>query len=161
VYFPWGLSHRGYRLADPAARRKAVRAASLLVGATVAIGAWTAHRLQPLLEPGAGGGLGVLVAPALLMALAIAGYALRVSRLVEGAAESDLQVPREQQLREAAELVDTRQVGLIGGLLAAMSGVAVWLQPQAWWLGAVGVAAGLGIVAWAFVLHRAERVERA
>jgi hypothetical protein len=161
VFFPWGLSHRGYRLPDEAHRAKALRAASLLVGCTLAIGTWTAHRLQPLMEPEAGAGagdwLGVLVAPGLLMAAAILGYALRVWHLVEGAQESDLRIPREEQLREAADLVNPRELTLAGVVLAVLSGVVVFLAPHAWWMGALGVAGGVFIVHWSHVLRRAKR----
>jgi hypothetical protein len=161
VYFPWGLSRRGYRLPDEALRTKAVRATSLLMGCTMAIGTWTAYRLQPLVEPDAAAGpgdwLGVLVVPALMMAAVVLGYALRVWQLVEGAQESDLQVSREEQLREAADLVNPRELTLAGAVLAVMSGAVVFIAPQAWWMAALGVAIGLSTVYWSHVLRRAKR----
>jgi hypothetical protein len=66
VFFPWGLTHRGYRLADPKDRKRASRAASTLVSSAIGIGSWTAYRLQPLLESEANGPeeiLGALATP--------------------------------------------------------------------------------------------------
>lgn len=161
VFFPWGLARKGYRLPDAASRRKAQRAASLLVGCTLAIGTWTAYRLEPLLDPEAGAGakdwLGELLVPAALLAAAILVYAVRVGRLVEGAQESDLRVSREAQRREAAELVNLRELTLAGAALAGMSGVALFLAPHAWGLGAIGVALGSGLVVWSFLLRRTKR----
>jgi len=160
VFFPWGLSQRGYRLPDEAAKRKATRAVSLVFGCTMAIGTWTAYRLQPLVEPdgpGASGLLGVLAVPVLLIAATMLGYWLRVSRLIEGAQASDLQISREAQLREAAELVNPREIALAGAALAVLSAVTIFIAPYGWWIGALGVGLGLLVMAWAWVILRASR----
>jgi hypothetical protein len=97
IFFPWGLTHRGYRLPDDAAKKKASRAASFLVGSTVALGTWTAYALQPTLEfegTGAGEVLRALAAPGAVLFLVIAWYFLWASRFVEGFPESDLEVSR-------------------------------------------------------------------
>jgi hypothetical protein len=158
VFFPWGLGHRGYRLPDEAARKKAARAASLLIGSTLAVATWTAHVLQPLVKPEGGDAaelLRGLVAPVAALVLAIFAYWAWTSRFVEGLRESDLSVSREERLREAAEAVAPWKIAVIGLLLAGMSGLVAWLEPRAWWLGLLGVAMGLGLVLWSVALRRA------
>jgi len=158
VFFPFGLAHRGYRLPDDAAKEKAARAASLLVGVTLAIGTWTAYRLQDLFDAGPSGGaglLGALGAPAAAMALAIACYWLWATRFVEGLPESDLRVSRADRLRGAAEVSDPRAVAAIGVSIAAMGGLLTWLEPRAWWLGMAGVAIGVALLCWSAALGRA------
>ena len=158
VFFPWGLTHRGYQLTDGTAKKKAARAASLLVGSTIAIGTWTAYALQPVLDSEGTGLteiLGALAAPGAALLLALASYSLWVSRFVERFLESDLKVSREERLREAAELASPWKVALIGVVLCGLSALLIGLQPRAWWLGLLGVALGIGLVAWSSVLKRA------
>jgi hypothetical protein len=163
VFFPWGLTHRGYRLADDAARRSASRAASLLLSSVMAIGVWTAHVLEPTLESEPAGlsqTLTALVAPGAALALVIAGYWLWASRFLEHCPESDLRVSRDERLREAAELASPRKVALVGMLGVGLSALLVVLEPRAWWLGLLGVASSLAVLAWARVLRRAAAPRR-
>lgn len=158
VFFPWGLTRRGYRLPDPAARQRAARAASLLIGSTIGIGTWTAYRLQPLLESEAAGPAQALAAcatPVAAMLLAIFFYYLWVSRFVEDLPESDLRVSREETLREAAELGEPRKVALIGVVLCGLSALVIWIDPHVWWIGALGIALGVGLTLWSARLLRA------
>lgn len=163
VFFPWGFTHRGYRLPDAAARKKATRGVSTLVGATIAIGTWTAHRLQALIESGAAGRseiLAALAAPGAALFVVVLCYWLWASRFVEGMRESDLRVSREERLREAAELAKPRKLALIGLAFAGLSGLLIWLQPSAWWLGLAGVGLGLGTLYWSRLLQRAKAQEK-
>jgi len=158
VFFPWGLTHRGYRLTDPAGRKKASRAASLLISSTLAIGTWTAYALQPLLEPEVRPPAEVLrslAAPGVALVLVLIAYGLWASRFVERLPESDLQLSREERLREAAALVSPRKVALVGVVTGGLSALLIWLQPQAWWLGGLGIALGAGVLCWSVVLARA------
>jgi len=160
VFYPWGLAHRGYRLPDGDAKAKASRAASLLMASTIGVGTWIAYALQPFLEPDAGGFdevLASLVAPAIVLALALLGYALWASRFTERMAESSLQVSREDRLREAAELAEPWKLASIGIALCAISAFLIGVQPHVWWAGLLGVALGLGLLAWSAVLRRAGR----
>lgn len=157
VFFPWGLTHRGYRLRDEDARRRAVRGASLLVGGTVGIGVWTAHRLQPLLESGSAGVaevLGTLLAPAGAFAGLLLGYGLWAWRFVEHCPASPLVVSRDERLREAAAFAKPGQVVAIGLVLCGLCGLLFWLQPQAWWLAVAGLVLGIGLVGWGLHLRR-------
>jgi hypothetical protein len=159
VFFPWGLAHRGYVLRSEADRRQASRASSLLIGATVGIGAWAAQALQPLVVASDGVGPGeilrALLWPGAALALAFLGYFLWASRFVEGLAASGLQISREERLREAAQRVAPWQVAAAGVGVAGAGGLLIWLEPGAWWLGLLGLATGIGIVVWASLLHRA------
>jgi hypothetical protein len=157
VFFPWGLPHRGYELTDEAARAKASRAASLLIGGTLGIAAWAAHRLERVLASEANGlaeVAGALVAPGAALASVLLVYAWWVGRFVERFPESPLRVSREERLREAAEIAKPWQVALMGVALCALSMVAVWLKPEAWWVGALGVVLGAGLVGWSMALAR-------
>lgn len=157
VFFPFGLDRRAYRLPDEAARRRAERAASLLFGAVFAVATWAAYALQSVFEsPDAtlADGLRALVAPGTGLLVALLTYGLWAARFVEPLPEVQLHVSREERLREAAALVDPRQLTLAGVLLAGMSGLVAWLEPRGWWLAALGVAAGLGLVWWSHVLRR-------
>lgn len=158
VFFPWGLTHRGYRLSGEDARKKASRAASLLIGSTMAIGTWIAYALQPLLESEATGAAEVLrglVAPAASLGLVLFSYWLWVWRFVESCPESSLQDSREERLREAAEHAGPGKAALVGVVVVALSALVVWLQPHTWWVGLLGIALGIGVVVWSFVLKRA------
>lgn len=158
IFFPWGLGHRGYRLRERAERERASRAASLLVGSVLAIAAWTAHALQPLLPPGeAGAGeiLRTLAAPGAALLLVVIAYAVWAGRFVERFPESDLRISREERLREAAELMEPRKLAAIGLVTCVLSGLLVWLEPHAGWLGALGVAIGVGLLWWSSLLRRA------
>ncbi|MBW2312951.1 MAG: hypothetical protein JRH10_02085 [Deltaproteobacteria bacterium] len=160
VFFPWGMTHRGYRLTEDGAREKAARAGSLLIGATVVVGTWTAYALQPLLEPGAEAAglseiLGAVAGPLAVLALALFGYAWWASRFVERFLESSLVVSREERLREAAEFASPWKIATIGLILAGTSAILIKIQPGAWWIGLLGVALGLGILVWSSVLRRA------
>jgi hypothetical protein len=159
VFFPWGLTHRGYRLSDDAAKKKASRAVSLLIGSVIGIGTWTAHALQPILKPEEEAGLtetlNVLAAPGAALLFAFVSYALWISRFVENFPESDLKVSREERLREASEAIDPWKVALIGAVLCGLSALLIWLQPRAWWLGFLGVALGVGALLWSSFLRRA------
>jgi hypothetical protein len=159
VFFPWGLTRRGYRLpVDPAAKRRATRAVSLLLSATLAIGVFTAHRIQPLIgsetTSGAGALLDLLGPPFVALLLVLAGYASWVTRFVEDCPESTLVVSRDDRLREAAALAKPGQLVLIGLVLCAMSALASWLDPRTWWLGGLGMLLGIGLAAWALHLCR-------
>jgi hypothetical protein len=158
VFFPWGLTHRGYRLIGEGARRKASRAASLLIGSTIAIGVWTAHALQPLLESETSDPMeafGALFAPGTALVLVVLSYWAWVSRFVEGFPASDLTVSREERLREAAELASPWKIALIGVIVCGLSALLIWLQPSAWWLGSLGIALGVGALFWSSLLKRA------
>lgn len=158
VFFPWGLTHRGYRLIDQGARKKASRAAQLMVSSTIAIGTWTAYALQPVLESEAKGPaeiLRVLAAPGAALLLVVLSYWLWASRFVENLPESDLKVSREERLREAARLAGPGKVALIGVILCSLSAFLIWLQPHAWWLGLLGIALGMGTLFWSHLLRRA------
>ena len=158
VFFPWGLTHRGYQLAGEDARKKASRAASLLVSSTIAIGTWTAYALQPLIESEASGPteiLEVLFAPGAALIFVVILYWLWVSRFVERFPESDLTVSREERLREAAELASPWKIALIGVIACGLSAFLIWLQPRAWWLGLLGIALGAGALFWSSLLKRA------
>jgi hypothetical protein len=158
VFFPWGLTHRGYQLTAEGARKKASRAASLLIGSTIAIGTWTAYALQPLFESEASDPreiLSVLLAPGATLILIVFSYWLWVSRFVERFPVSDLTISREERLREAAELASPRKVALIGVIMCGLSAFLIWLQPHAWWLGLLGIALGAGALYWSSLLKRA------
>jgi hypothetical protein len=160
VFFPWGLTHRGHRLPDEAARRRASRAASLLMGAVVGVGVWGGHALDEAFRSGDGSleaCVRALAAPLVALALAGGAYALWVTRFTERLAPSDLVVSREERLREAAALAQPARVAAIGAILAVLSALLVGLEPRAWWLGALGALLGLGLVAWARALRRAAR----
>jgi hypothetical protein len=63
-------------------------------------------------------------------------------------------VSREERLREAAEIAKPWQVALMGVVLCALSLLAVWLKPEAWWVGALGVVLGAGLVLFGVLLAR-------
>jgi hypothetical protein len=158
VFFPWGLTHRGYQLTDDDAKKKASRAASLLLGSVIGIGTWIAYALQPILESEGAGLteiLNALAAPGAALLLAFVLYSLWISRFVEQFPDSDLKVSREERLREASEVVEPWKVALIGVVLSGLSTLLIWLQPRAWWLGLLGVALGLGALLWSSLLKRA------
>jgi hypothetical protein len=158
VFFPWGLTHRGYRLTDDAAKTKASRAASWLIGSVIGIGTWTAWALQPTLESEGAGLteiLDALVAPGAALLLAFVAYSLWISRFVEQFPDSDLKVSREERLREASEVVEPWKVALVGVVLCGLSVLMIWLEPRAWWLALLGVALGLGALRWSSLLKRA------
>lgn len=158
VFFPWGLPHRGYVLRDERDRRRASRAASALVGATIAIGSWTAHRLESLLESAAGETTRILERlglPGALLLLAIALYWQWAARFVEPLPESGLQLSREDRLREAAELVRPRRLTLIGVAIVALGVCSLWIDPRMGWLAGLAIALGAGLLAWSRVLARA------
>jgi hypothetical protein len=158
VFFPWGLTHRGYRLPDDAAKRMASRAASMLMAAVMASGIWAAEVLEPVARSEGTGLdeiLGRLVWPGAALLLAILSYAWWTSRFVEHFPESDLQVSREERMREAARLAEPRKVAVVGVVLCVLSAALVWLQPTAWWLGLLGVASGLLVLKWSSLLGRA------
>ena len=141
VFFPWGLTHRGYQLTGDTAKKKASRAASFLVGSPIAIGVWTAHALMPIVESEGNGLteiLGVLVAPGIALILVLVSLLLWVSRFVERFPESDLKFSREERLREAAKLV--RGVGKV-----ALRSESSWLRPLSAFL---HLAPAAGMVAW-------------
>jgi hypothetical protein len=158
VFFPWGLSHRGYQLSDDTARKKASRAASFLVSSVIGIGVWGGYALEPILESEAAGFTEIvrlLAAPGAVLLLVVVSYALWVSRFVERFPESDLRVSREQRLREAAGLVEPWKVAWIGVVLCGLSALLIWLEPRMWWLGGLGVALGIGLLLWSSLLRRA------
>lgn len=157
VFFPWGLTQRGYRLPGEAARRKAARAASLLIGSVLVAATWGGRALHEVLErepSSLEGAAGALAAPLGVIAFALLAYWLWVSRFVEGFPASDLRVSREERLQQAAELAPWWNVVLVGGLLAALSALLMVLEPRLRWLGALGIALGLGLAMWGRVLHR-------
>lgn len=160
VFHPWGPTRGGYRLPDEGARRRAARAASLLVGSTVAIGTWTAHRLHGLFgsspeAPAPGALMEALALPAAAMACVLVGYWLWVARFVEPFAPSDSRPSREELLREAARQVPPWKLTAIGVVTCGLSGLLVWLEPRAGWLGLAGAAVGVGLVAWSRAVGRA------
>jgi len=159
VFFPWGLAHRGYQLADEAAKQTASRAASLLIGSVIGVGTWIAYELQPIFESGEAGlteTLNALVAPGATLLFAFVLYSLWISRFVEKFPESDLKISRDERLREAAELAEPWKISLIGVVLCGLSALLTWLQPRAWWLGLLGVALGIGALFWSSLLKRAK-----
>jgi hypothetical protein len=158
VFFPWGLNRRGYQLTEGTAKKKASRAASFLVSSAIGIGVWTAYALEPILESEATGlteTLRVLAISGAAVLLAFLSYWFWISRFVEQFPESDLRVSREERLREAAELVEPWKIALIGIVLCGLSALLAWLQPRAWWLGALGVALGIGVLLWSSLLRQA------
>jgi hypothetical protein len=158
LFFPWGLGHRGYRLADERGRARASRAAGLLLGGTVAVGTWAAAVLQPVMESesaGAAEALRALAAPLAGLALVIGLYALWVWRFVEDLSESDLRISRDERLREAATVAPPWKVATIGGVTCVMGATVFWIEPHQVWLGGLAVALGLAMVAWSRVLKRA------
>lgn len=158
VFFPWGLARRGYRLDGDAAKQKATRAVSLLMGAVIAVGTWAAHGLQRGLdaEPTSPAeAADALAWPLAALLLAIVGYVLWISRFVERFPPSDLVVSRDERLREAAELAEPRKLALIGVTVLALSLLALWIEPRAWWLAALTGATGAGLAFWSRTLARA------
>lgn len=158
VFFPWGLPHRGYELTDEVAKRRASRAASALIGSTIAIATWTAYRLEPLLDSEATGldeVFGALAAPGAALLVALLAYWSWVSRFIERLPESGLVISREERLREAAELVEPWKVALFGLVFCGLSALVIWLQPRAWWMGLLGVVLGMAALLWSLVLRRA------
>ena len=158
VFYPWGFTHRGYQVPGEAAQKKASRAASILVTSTIAIGTWTAYVLQSILESEVNGRteiLKALAAPGSALFVVVVSYWLWVSWFVERLPESDLKVSREERLREAAEAVGPWKVALFGVTVCSLSAILIWLQPDAWWLGLLGVALGAGALFWSSVLKRA------
>ncbi|MDX1650191.1 MAG: hypothetical protein R3263_10090, partial [Myxococcota bacterium] len=100
VFFPWGLTGLGYRLLDPAAKKKATRAASWMVGGIVAVGGWGGHALHRVFEAGdvsAAAAARALALPLAVLAGIFVAYAARVARLVERFPASDLQVSRDER----------------------------------------------------------------
>lgn len=160
VFFPWGLTRRGYRLPGEAERARAARAATGMIGATVGIASWAAAALQRVLESdtaGASEALATLARPTAALATVILLYALWAWHFVEGLSESDLQISREARMREAAEMVAPWKVALIGGVTGVLGAVVVWIEPRQAWIGLLAVALGLGLVFWSTVLRRAAR----
>lgn len=158
VYFPWGLTHRGYRLTEPGAKAKATRAGSLLIGFVIAIGTWTAYALQPVFEPEGATVpevLKVLAGPGVALGVVILAYYLWTLRFVERFPESDLRISREDRLREAAIQTKPWKIALIGVVTMALSGLLIWLQPNTLWLGILGMVVGAGVLYWSVVLKRA------
>ncbi len=158
VFFPWGLAHRGYRLTDERAKEKASRAASFLLGSVIGIGTWIAYALQPILDSEAAGlaeALDALAAPGAVLLLAVVAYALWISRFVEQFPDSDLQISREERLREASNAIEPRKVALIGSMICGLSALAIWIQPRTWWLCLLGLAIGIGALFWSSLLKRA------
>jgi len=158
VFFPWGLAHRGYRIARDEDRRKASRAAGFLISSVTTVGVVTAYLLHAAFEAGAveaASLVGRLVWPAAALAICIGGYAARVSRLVEGLAESDLVVTREERLREAAAQVAPWQVMLAGAAVVGMGALVLWIEPRLWWLGGAAIAVGVGLSVWGLWIRRA------
>jgi hypothetical protein len=158
VFFPWGLTHRGYQLTGDTEKKKASRAASFLVSSPMAIGVWTAHALMPIVESEGNGAteiLRALAAPGSALILALVSYSLWVSRFVGRFPESNLRFSREERLREAAKLVEPWKVALIGVVVCCLSAFLIWLEPRAWWLGFLGVALGAGALLWSSLLKRA------
>jgi len=151
------LTHRGYQLTGDTAKKKASRAASFLVSSPIAIGVWTAHALMPIVESEGNGlteMLGALVVPGTALILVLLSYSLWVSRFVEDFPESDLRFSRQERLSEAAKLVESWKVALIGVVVCGLSALLIWLQPRAWWLGFLGVALGVGALLWSSLLKR-------
>lgn len=167
MFFPWGFAHRGYRLPDPDARpdatHRATRAVSLLMGSVIAVGTWGGHALHGWLrsgDPSPDGAIRALALPLGVLVLAFTGYAFWVSRFVEGLLPSDLQVTREERMRDAAEVGSPRAVVWCGVALAAGSLGLVALEPRVWWLGALGAALGAGLAVWGRALDRVARQDR-
>jgi hypothetical protein len=158
IFFPWGLAHRGYQLTDEAAKKKASRAASFLLGSVICVGTWTAYALQPILESEKAGLseiLNAFAAPGAALLLVLVSYSLWIMRFVERFPDSDLKISREERLREASAVVDPWRVALIGVVICGLGTLLIWLQPRAWWLGLLGVALGIGALLWSSLLKRA------
>ncbi|MBW2540708.1 MAG: hypothetical protein JRF15_01345 [Deltaproteobacteria bacterium] len=158
VFFPWGLAHRGYRLTGEAAKEKASRAASFLLGSVIGVGTWAAYALEPVFESegvGLAETLDALAAPGAVLLLALVSYALWISRFVEQFPDSDLRVSREERLREASAAIEPRKVALVGIVVCGLSALLIWIQPQTWWLASLGLAIGVGALFWSSLLKRA------
>jgi 4-hydroxybenzoate polyprenyltransferase len=80
---------------------------------------------------------------------------LWISRFVEQFLDSDLKVSREERLREASDAIEPRKVALIGVIICGLSTLLIWIQPQTWWLGLLGLALGMGALFWSSLLKRA------
>ncbi|MDX1648725.1 MAG: hypothetical protein R3263_02620 [Myxococcota bacterium] len=160
VFFPWGLSGRGYRVPDAAGERKATRAVRLLIGAILAVGGWGGHALVRAFEDGdvsPAAAARALAAPGAALAAVLVAYAVGVARLVERFPDSDLRVDREARLREAAAVAQPGRVALAGAATAAVSALVVVVEPRAGWLATLGVATGVGMVVWGWRLLRVAR----
>ena len=158
VFFPWGLTGRGYRLTGESSKKRASRAASLLVTTPIAIGTWIAYELESTFESdttGLADILAALAAPASVLLIVLVSYYLWVLRFAEDFPESDLRVSREERLREAAEVVKPAKLALIGVGVAGASSFLIWVEPRSWWLGLLGVAVGVGLLIWSWQLKRA------
>jgi hypothetical protein len=156
VFFPFGLTHRGVHLPDEAVVARARRAVALLWGGTMAAAGWTAHALQPLTETSPSWPLvrGLIAWPLAAFAAVLLGYALWAWRFVERFPPSDLQVSREERLREAAELSNPWGLVALGLGLAVVSGALKMFHPKAGWVAPLGVATGLFLAAFGAVLLR-------
>lgn len=157
VYFPWGLTGRGFRLTEERTKKSALRAASLLLGSVLAIAAWTAQVLQPLTGPEAEPFSSVapsLAGPLAALFVVLIGYYLWTSRLVESLPETSFQVSRDERLREAAKLVRPWKITAIGLITIVMSGLVIWLDAGVLWLGLAGLFVGIGLIWWSLQLKR-------
>lgn len=158
VFFPYGLTHRGYVLPDDAAKKRALRAISLCVMGVMSSAVWLGHVLAEQLPPdGSLGAVGRAAAGPLALLMGIAAlYVLWAWRFTERFPESDLQVPQEERFREAAQHVPPWKVVLLGVGLVAASAVLVWLDPRTpAWFGVLGIVTGLGLVLFAWKLRGA------
>jgi hypothetical protein len=134
VFFPWGLSHRGYVLPDFASATRPRRVVSCFLVSAIGISVWAGHTLAERFEdtPPTLSDLGsALVLPGSILLVILAAYAAWSTRFVERCAPSDLQLSRENRLGEAAELAEPRKLGLAGSVLAVLGALLWWGKPRA------------------------------
>lgn len=164
VFFPWGLSHRGYVLPDFASETRARRVVSFFLASVIGISVWTGHVLAERFEdmPPTLPDLGsAIVLPGLILLAAITAYAAWATRFVERCSPSDLQLPRETRLREAAELAEPRKLGLAGSVLAVLGALLGWFKPSTAWVSLPAIVLGIAVVVAAFHLNRIAKDSRA
>jgi hypothetical protein len=156
IYFPWGLTSRGFRLPDADAKKPAIRAASILLVAVLAIATWTAEVLQPFLEaePSQAFSGRALIGPTIALAVVVVGYYWWTARYVEDLPESSFKISRQERLREAARLAEPWKVVAVGAITVVLSLLLVWLRAGAAWLGLAGFLVGVGLIWWGLLLKR-------
>lgn len=164
IFFPWGLSHRGYSLPDCASETRARRVVSFFLASVIGISGWAGHLLAerfgdvPPTLPDLGSALAF---PGLVLLATIAAYAAWAMRFVERCSPSDLQLSRETRLREAAERAEPRKLGLAGSVLAILGALLWWLKPSSTWVSLPAIALGIALVAGGVHLSRIARVSQA
>lgn len=163
VFFPWGLSHRGYVLPDSESEVRARRVVSCFLASVVGIGVWAGHVLAERFEdasPTLPELSAALALPGGLLLMTVAVYAAWAMRFVERCAPSDLQLPRETRLREAAELAEPRKLGWAGLALVLLGAVLWWFKPNTGWVSLLAIAIGIAAVVGSVHLDRIAKASR-